>query len=90
MHTAGRGLVDQVDQTPLVVVLVTFQLHPFGQGQGVESTIDLFKGGGTVDFRLSQTKSVEIGAMKNPEEPRYHGAKDGNPISRVYSKSNFA
>jgi len=46
----------------------------------VESTVDLLKGGRAIDLWLSQTKSVEIGAMKDPEETRYHGAIDENPI----------
>jgi hypothetical protein len=90
MHTARGGLMDQIDQTTFVVVLVAVQLHPIGQRDGVESTVDLLKGGRTIDLWLSQTKSVEIGAMKDPEETRYHGAIDENPIWRVYSKSNFA
>jgi hypothetical protein len=82
--------MDEIDQTTFVVVLVTLQLHPLGQCDGVEPTVDLFKGGGTIDSWLSQTQSVEIGPMKDPKKARYHGAKDENPISEVYSKSNFA
>jgi hypothetical protein len=79
----------EIDQTALVVVLVTVQRGPLRQRYGMESTVDLVESGGAIDFRLPQTESVEIGAVKNPEEPRYHGVKDENPMSRVYSKSNF-
>src|SRR6266545_1348207 len=62
---ASQGVLDRIDQDPLVIRLDDFEFYVVLGGELFEAVVDLLKGHRTIDFRLAPTQQVKVRAMQH-------------------------
>jgi hypothetical protein len=62
---ASQGVLDRIDEDPLVIRLDDFELNVMPGGELLETVVNLLKGHRAIDCRLAPTQQIEVRAMQD-------------------------